>query len=199
MCESIDSCLKHLKDDENYDLAIGASRQNILNNPFYSTSNIFCLNRNERIASYQLILMIRKDIQLKLRIDGIIQRAFESGLFVKWNSDRKRKQERLHKLYSEPKSEPKLRLLNFGAIWFICGAGYMFAIATFICEILIQYKMKQKHRYWFWIYLEQCVDGHRHYFRSIPEKLNPTLCQECIPNTTPKTKIKPKTRKRWTV
>lgn len=201
VCESIDSCLNRLKNDENYDLAIGAPRQIILNSSFYSTSNIFCLDRNERIASYQLVLMLRKDIQLKLRIDGIIQKAFESGLFVKWDSDSKRKQKRLHELNSEPNSEPRLPLKNFGSIWFICGTGYMFAIVAFIGEILIQYKMKQKHRYWFWIYLKRFVDGHRHYFRSIPEKLNGTLFQEhiYIPNTTRITKTKTKARKRWTV
>lgn len=179
ICKSIDSCLEQLKQDENDNLAIAAPRHQILNSQFYSSLDVFCLNRNEMITSYHSILMTPKDNQLllKSRIDEITQNAFEAGLLDKWKRESQRKKKREDSNFV---SEPGLRLSNVGAIFFICGGGYTVAIMAFVCETLIHYKMQQNGRLWFWHYLEHLVDGHRHYFRSLPERLMKSLPRKSI-------------------
>lgn len=172
ICKSIDSCLEQLKFNENHNLAIAAPRQHILNSHFYSPLDMFCLNRNEKITSYQPVLMTPKDSQLKSRIDEIARNAFEAGLLVKWKRESQRKKEREH---SHFESEPGLRLSNVGAIFFVCGGGYIVAITAFVCETVIHIKVKQERQFRIWRYLEYLVDGHRHYFRSLPERLMKTF------------------------
>lgn len=177
ICKSIDSCLEQLNLDDNYNLAIAAPRQQILNSHFFSSLDMFCLNRNEKITSYQPVLMIPKDNQLKSRIDEITRNAFEAGLLDKWKRESQRKKKQENSFFE---TEPGLRLSNVGAIFFVCGGGYIVAITAFVCETFIHYKVKQKGRFWFWTYLEHFVDGHRHYFRSLPERLMKSFQRKSI-------------------
>lgn len=164
VCPSIDECLDHLKHDDNDDLAVGGSRQRILNSHSYSVSEIFCFNRNERIASFQPALLIRRDFAMRQRIDEIIQNAFEGGLFVKWDRDSQRRKKPL--LPYSPKPILTLAEMAVLFVFFLIG-GWILSISVFINEIVIKRKNQQPNRIRFWIFLEQMVDGERHYFKNL--------------------------------
>lgn len=71
----------------NYNIAVGGSRQNILNSPLYSQSKIYCFNGLENIATYPIALYMRKSFHLKDKVNDIIQEVSEAGLFEKWKED----------------------------------------------------------------------------------------------------------------
>lgn len=167
MCPSIDNCLEHLTHDDNSDLAVGGSRDYILNSPSYSPLKIFCFDSDESIASYPMVLSMRKDFALKSKVDEIIRNSFEGGLFVKWERDTRRKTEPLRPY--EPQLELTLKECAF--ICFMGSVGFIVSILTFICEIIIYRKLKQNGRSPVWKYLRQFFDGNRHYLRNLPEKL----------------------------
>lgn len=156
-----------MKRDENYDLAVGGSRQQILNGRSYSASSIFCFDQNEHIASYQPAMMVRKGFPLESKINEIIQDAFESGLFIKWHRNSERKLERA--IPNEPPTELTLKDLRFAFVWILLG-GYILSTLAFISELIISRQMKQPSRSWIWAYLEQFFDGERHYFKNLLDK-----------------------------
>lgn len=168
LCPSIDRCLDRLKLRENYRLAVGGSRQRILNSRFYSPSKIYCFGHAENIASYQSVLLMRKDFALIGKIDKIIRNAFECGLLVKWDRDSQRKKERIDPF------EPKYALTLEQYVVFlvvIYSIGCIWAILSFFAEIIIKRKMKQRKRSPIWKYLERFFDGNRYYFKNLLEKL----------------------------
>lgn len=156
-----------MKYDDN--LAIGGSRQHILNSRSYSPSKIYCFDRDENIASYQPALLMRKDFALRQKIDEIIQYAFESGLFVKWDRDSQRKKERI--LPFIPETELSLGHLSPAFVFIIC-VGSIMSILSVISELIIYRNMQQEQRSWIWMYFEQFFDGNRHYLKDLPEKLS---------------------------
>lgn len=166
ICQSLDSCLEHLKHDDNSDLAVGGSRQHILNSPSYSPSKLFCFNEQEHIVSYQPMLLMRSDFVLKSQINIIIRNAFESGLLEKWNRDSQRKKERLI-----PFQVPiRVNLQNYYVVVTIFGAGIIFSTVTFITERIVENRLK-KTRSSPWTYLEGFFNGRRNYLTHLPEKL----------------------------
>lgn len=167
VCSSIDNCLEHLTHDDSSDLAVGGSRKYILNSPSYSPQKIFCFDSDESIASYLMVLSMRKDFALKSKVDEIIRNAFEGGLFVKWDRETRRKTEPIRPY--EPKLELTLKECAF--VCFICLFGYILSNLTFICEIIIYRKIKKNGQSPVWKYLEQFFDGNRNYFRNLPENL----------------------------
>lgn len=174
MCPSIDHCLNQLAHDENTDLAVGGSRQHILNSHQYSMSNLFCFSRNENIASYPSVLLMRKDFAFKSRIDHIIQNAFEGGLFVKWNRDSQRKMKR--KIY--PDSSPELTLKEYGILFSIFALGWSLSALVFICEYFIQNKLKESNTSEIWKFLDRFIDAKRYYFKNLPEKMEQIIAMK---------------------
>lgn len=163
-CTNIDRCLEHLKHDDSHEAAIGASRQRILNSRFYSPEQVYCFNQDENIASYQPALLMRKGFALTDGIDKIIRNAFEGGLFVKWDRDNQRKKEQKHSF------TPKLTLTLQEMVVlfvFILTGGWMLSTFIFINERFIHKKMQQLNPSRTWTFLEQMVDGRRHYFRNL--------------------------------
>lgn len=164
MCPSIDDCLDHLKNDDNKDLAVGGSRQHILNSRSYSPSKIFCFNRDENIASYQPTLLMPKDFALRQRIDKIIQYALEGGLPVKWDRDSQRKKEQL--ILYIPHPILKLEEMAVLFVFFLIG-GWILSISIFFNERFIWRKMQQTNPSCVWKFLEEMADGERHYFKNL--------------------------------
>ena len=156
-----------MKHDDNDDLAVGGSRQRILNSRSYSPSTIFCFDRVESIASYQPTLLMRKDFDLKQKIDATIQYAFECGLFAKWDRDSQRKKERLMSFVPSD----GLTLQSLSAFILVIIIGWIMSIASCVSELIIHRKLKQKQRSRIWKYLEQFFDGDRHYLKNLPERL----------------------------
>lgn len=155
-------------DDNNFNLAIGNSRQRILNSPIYSQSKIFCFNRSENIASYQPALFMQKTFQMNRRFDKIIRNAFESGLIVKWSRDSQRKKER----EIQPEIIESILLKEMAFLYILLlFPGSFISILSFLCELIIHWKMRQSDSSRTWKYFEQFFDGKRHYLRNLPEKL----------------------------
>lgn len=159
--------MQHLRHDDNSDLAVGGSRQHILNSPFYSSSKIFCFNEQEHIVSYQPTLFMRSNFVLKSQIDTIIRNAFESGLLEKWERDIQRKKKRL--IPFQVPLQVKLQHYYVGLVT-IFGSGIVFSSITFLTEIFVAYQSK-KTRSSPWTYLEMFFNGHRNFFTHLPEKL----------------------------
>lgn len=174
ICLSIDHCLNHLAYDENADLAVGGSRQHILNTRQYSMSNLFCFSRDENIASYPSVLLMRKDFAFRSRIDYMIQNAFEGGLFVKWNRDSQRKMKR--KFYLDTK--PELTLKEYGILFSIFALGWSLSILVFICEYFIQNKLKETNTSEIWRFLDRFIDAKRYYFKNLPEKMEQMIAKK---------------------
>lgn len=163
--EDINECIGQLLYDDK--LAVGGSRQNILNSPSYSPSNVFCFNKLENIASYPIALYMQKDFYLKKQVDNIIRKIFDAGLVEKWLQD-----SCIEKYESRYYPPDQLSVAYIGAaLVFFLGVGSLFSISTFIAEKLVSWKMKQPARHKIWIYLEQFFDGKRHYFKNLPERL----------------------------
>lgn len=161
-----DRCLNQLKHDDY--LAVGGSRQRILNSRSYSPSKIFCFDQKESIAVYQQALFVRKDFALRRKVDKIIRRAFEGGLVLKWDRDSQRKKEHIIP-YVPP---PQFTLEEYAvAFVFIIGVGSFMSTSAFVCEIIINRKMNQMNRSRYWKYLEHFFDGKRHYLKNITDRL----------------------------
>lgn len=156
-----------MKSDENWNLAVGGSRQRILNSNSYTPAKIFCFSRDESIVGYQPAIFIRKNLGLMEKINEIIQNAFENGLFVKWDRLSQKKKELI--LPFEPKlalglreTAPTFLLAMFG--------GTILSILGLCGEIFVHRKMNQNQRASIWKYFEQFFDGKRHYFKNMTGK-----------------------------
>lgn len=164
VCKDIDICLNHLKHDDNEDLAVGGSRQRILNSPSYLSTEIFCFDVDESIVSYQPRLLFRKHFQLKSRFDEIIQHAFESGLFIKWDRDSRKKPERIVE-YVPPMALSLENCQGFLVLFFL--NGILLSVLTFFAELLIAFKRKRETQSKLWKQLEMFFDGKRYYLKDL--------------------------------
>lgn len=164
VCNNLDSCLEHLKHDDNYDLAIGGSRQRILNSRFYSPSEIFCFD--ERIAGYQSTLLMKNDFALTSEVNRVIRHAFEGGLFDKWHRDIQIKK-REEKVY--PTNGLSMRDYAVAFV-FLIGAGNILALLSFCTELLSFRKMKQQSKSKLWKLLATFFDGKRYYLKNLPNE-----------------------------
>lgn len=166
ICKDIDICLEHLKQDDNIDLAVGGSRQRILNSPSYLSTEIFCFAADESIASYQPRLLFRKYFTLKSRVDQLIRNAFESGMFIKWDRENRKRPERITEY--EPPLEIRLEhWTGFLTLFFL--TGNILSICTFFAERLIWSQRKLNPQSSRWKKIESFFDGKRHYFRDLSE------------------------------
>lgn len=156
--------MNDLKHDDNYDLAVGGSRQYILNSNSYSPSGIFCFDSDENIASFQPRLLIRKDFAKKMKVNEIVQNAFEGGLVVKWSNDILRRRKPI--IPPEPPIGITLKFFS-PVLIFVLLMGSIMSTASFLCERIIHHKLKQCPQSWIWLRLEEFFDGERHYLRNI--------------------------------
>lgn len=159
--------MKDLKHDDNDDLAVGGSRQHILNSLSYSPSKLYCFSLNEHIVSYQPALLMRTDFILRTRIDRMIQNAFECGLFLKWDRDSQRKKERI--IPFEPSYIATLQQYSFALI-LILGSGLTISSLIFFTELFIQ-RQVERNPHSAWSCSRRVIDGHRDFFIYLPEKL----------------------------
>lgn len=155
-------CLNRLLDNGNDDLAFAGSRKHIQNILSFSSSKIYCFDKEESIGSYQISLFMRSDLKLKKKIEGIIQRSLEGGLFVKWQRDNKR-----HRKYEISYIQPTQMKFEHISMALIIGCiGISIATLTFICELVVHRKNQQYPKSKFWIRINQHLCSYRNYFRS---------------------------------
>lgn len=159
--------MEHLKHDDNDDLAIGGSRQRILNSRVYSSQEIFCFDSAENIASYQPRIFISNNFPWKSRIDQIIQNAFESGLFVKWNRKSQKPPEIIEEF--EPPMEITLEQATPLFVLFYSTALGL-SVLSFFAECYIFRKRKQNPTSQKWKVLESFFDGKRHHLKDLSKR-----------------------------
>lgn len=169
VCENIDECLKRLKSAVNFDWAISASRNNILNSAAYSSLNFHCFDRSQSIRIYLIALEMRKEFGMRAKIDKIIRNLFESGILLKWYDENLRKRN-YETAYIAP---DHFTMEHYQiAFTFILGFGWTMSVATFSMEIITFKKLGQKRNHKIWIYFEYFVDGQRHYMNNLIERLS---------------------------
>lgn len=155
--------MNKLKRDENNNLAVGGSRQHILNCHEYTPSKIYCFKYKENISNYQPSLLIRKNSRSKADINRIIRRLFEAGILDKWKRDCQREKNEIFPIIP---LEMQLEHLYLGLI-FVLGIGSCLSIITFIAELITSAKINQEHSHRFWSYLEQFLSAQRYYFNNL--------------------------------
>lgn len=161
---NINDGLKHLKHDANS--AVGSIRQHLLNCPEYTPSKIYCFEKQENVASYQPSLLVKGN--LKPKIDRIMRRLFEAGIFMKWIRDCQRRRE--YEIPYIASIEMQLIHLYFPLI-FLTLLGNFICILTLIAELITANQMKKLNRHRIWEYLEKCFSGHRYYLNDWPRHL----------------------------
>lgn len=152
-------------------MAVGGSRQHILNSPVYSSEHIFCFNQNNNVAIHLLALMIRKDYILRSRFEELTQFAFDGGIVDKLSRDYYYR-ERIEKktVFSDFEVPITLDNMAFNFLLLLFG-GYFLSTLSFLAEIIIFRKMQQPSPFWIWKYFEQFFDGERHYFKNLADEL----------------------------
>lgn len=160
----MDLCLDLLKRDDNEDLAVGGSRQRILNSPSYLSTEIFCFDVDESIVSYQPRLLFRKHFPLKSRFNEIIQSAFESGLFIKWDRESRKKPERIVE-YEKPIALTLEHCEGFLVLFFLIAI--FLSILTFFAELYVSLKRKENPQSKLWIHIESFFDGKRYHLKDL--------------------------------
>lgn len=148
-------------------MAIGGSRQNILSIETHLTNQIYCFDRQENIASYPVSLIIKKSSPIKSKIEAVSRQLIESGLFVKWARD-SRKRDTLR----VPKEFEGISLKHFDfPLLLICGIGLFVAFSSFIWEQITFHMMMKSTKTRFWSRLNTFFDSRRHFLKDLPEKL----------------------------
>lgn len=163
VCNNLNNCLRLLEDDK---VAIGGSRQHILNIERFSPSKIHCFDSKERVISYYISFLMRSDFHLISKINRIIRKLSDGGLIVYWDRISKRKRER-ELPYVIP-IKLKLEHFYFG-MFFTISCGSFLATLIFVLEIFVSKKMKQKRKPKIWTYLAWFIDGERHCLIDLPE------------------------------
>lgn len=153
-------------------LAVAVSRLHATNS--INAPHIFCFAINENIYNYPVSMLIRKNHHLFDRINSIVYRSFESGLFTKWIND--------GTYFGYNRIDDHPYRVQF-AIEHIAGAiiayftmGSM-AIIALITEIIVDKKMRPRNVHQFWRLMNKLIDN-RHYgaieifndVRSSPQK-----------------------------
>lgn len=165
----MNECIEKLLQDENHNSAIGGSRLNIFNSPSYSSQTIYCFDRLENLASYPIALYMQRDHHLNEKVNNIILKLNEVGFFEKWNID---VVGRPPSKYSMRNYTPlQLKVKNIMAVvLFVLCTGTMMSTSTFLVENFIFSKMRLQNKWKIFIYLDQFVDGQRHYFKHLLEE-----------------------------
>lgn len=147
-------------------MAVGGSRNHMMNNDDFDPSKVLCFDRLENVATFPISLWMRKNVlnEKKAAIDDIINRIFESGLPTKWFSDYKHKTDSRvsHQLPNRLRVDQLAFAMCFLYLPFICGS----CLTLCLEKITFQYQNKPKS-HWIWKYMEQFCDGQRHYLLNL--------------------------------
>lgn len=161
ICPDLDDCLRTLK--EHNHLAVAVSRKHALNNPVIAQSDIYCFQEDQNINTFMISMHIKKDHPKLHAINELAQRAFESGLFVKWTKDSK---------VEFPRQIENTVLISL-TIDLIYGAIFAYvmmmslSIVILFAETLAYSKARMVNAKKYWIYMDIAVDAERHYLKNI--------------------------------
>lgn len=103
-------------------------------------------------------------------MNAIARQLLEAGYFVKWK-DHAQIERQIEPPYTIPLHLPVSHIS--GGLICVFLPGCLASLLLLVLEKLTHMKMKRRKRNTrrIWIYLEQVVDGRRHYFKNVPERL----------------------------
>lgn len=157
----MEKCLEHLSYYENSKFVVGGSRKHIENNVFYSPSKIYCFDTTENIGIYQISLFMKSDSVLQVKINDIIQKLLEGGLFVKWNRDNLRRRQHEIPFIATLQMTFEHVSMNF---YCVMTFGIGLAILTFTFELIAFRKTRKCRERNIWFYLDQYFTPNRNCF-----------------------------------
>lgn len=156
-----------LKRVDNYDLAVGGFRQHLKHLPQFSATEIFCFDKSESLISYPIALIVKNE--RKTVIDTVIKRFLEFGIVQKL----------LMNFHSMKETDGiaddvplELRFEHVVGI-FTCfyGIGMSISFLIWLFELLVNKMSRNDRSHHCWRFIERCIDGQRHYFKNLPDKL----------------------------
>lgn len=165
ICRTVDECLNNLSEVRNSDLAVGGSRQHILD--VYSPSNHYCFDRSQRIINYHISMRTSDSFKSTPKINGIIRRLIEGGFVVRWQRDFSSKIK--NRMIPTSSTEASMESLAF-LFCFLYVLGMFLATLSFLAEKIIARKVAKKQKHWIWIHLERFFDGERYYLMDLPSQ-----------------------------
>lgn len=173
-CSRMDQCLMDLKQDKNYDLAVGGFSRHLKHLPQFSATEIFCFDKSESLISYPISLIVKNE--RKAIIDTVIKRFLEFGIIQKIILDFRSMEEK-DKIAEDVPIELRFEHVD-GFFIFIYGIGMAISALIWLFELLVNMKSRNKKAHRTWHFIERCIDGRRHYFKNLPEKLRNKFSKE---------------------
>lgn len=163
ICDAIEDCIMDITEKSR--LVLPISRQRALNSPTLNPFKVHCFDKSQDINGYFISMFIREVHPLRQQISAITERAFESGLFVKWTRDTT--SELRSKSVPDHRTATALQMKHiiFGLLIHIMSM--LFATIFFILECTAFQKLQNNHRDRFWRAVEVFVDGERHCWKTI--------------------------------
>lgn len=145
LCPDIEKCLVEIR--TNTKLAVGLSRQHVLNNPRIDRSDTFCFPHASNIYTYSVLIQTRQDFSLLPHINDIIERLVEHGLVYNWIE---RSQNYTSIRLNVGSTGPNPLTVNhvLGAI-VVMAVGFALAILAFVVEVFLLPKMKVRGKHLF--------------------------------------------------
>lgn len=163
ICDFIDDCIMNIT--ENGRLFLSILRQRAANSPALNPFKVHCFDKSQDIDGYFISMFIREDHPLRQQISAITERAFESGLFVKWAMDTT--------LELRSKCVPDHHVASALQVTHIAGGLSIHVLCMVLCTIIFFFertafqKLQQNQRNRLWKTIEIFVDGNRHYWQTI--------------------------------
>lgn len=148
-------------------LAIGGSRQHILNNEIFSPVNIHCFNQTESLGTYPIAFLMRTDFDFKDEINQIIRNILEGGLIDQWNQTLTKNVDLV--IPYEPITQLKMEYF-YGTLTFSIGLGTFVALLAFITEHFAYTVSKMDNRPWIFMFIERFIDTQRYFFINQAER-----------------------------
>ena len=150
-CPNLDECMKCLEHNEK--LAVAIPRIHALNHPFVDKSELFCFPSAQRISTYVVVMLSRKNSPKLPGINRIIEDALEFGLIKKWTEESQMTQRirqrmgltnvRVHQSGDGPVI---FTLMHFESTLLIIVTGISIATFFFILELLAHYQLAAAKR-----------------------------------------------------
>lgn len=154
ICEDIGQCLLDL--EINNRLAIATSRQHALN---HRISKIYCFDESQNIYKHLISMYVRKDHHAFDNIMIFTIRAFESGLFVKWERDSKI----AHQAKPKVSTIFSLKLSHIYGSIFIYLLFAFLGMIFFLAEMYTFRKARVENSRRFWVICDLLIEGQRNF------------------------------------
>lgn len=152
-------------------IAVGVSRHHAMNYPLVPFTELTCFNEYPPIYTYFISMFVHENYQRREDIFQLTQRAFESGLFIKWHREIQLKPKPIADYQWEP-----FQIEHMGAAVLASISVLGFAVGFFILEIISFRKIHERNPSRFWIIIEMIINNKRYFLNaSVKDTYNPSL------------------------